>query len=169
MVAISSESRLRNVHLCHFHAEIVIHLAMLDLVSSRKSCYVQSPWKPPIGVSKTAPNSEIEKLIEHKAQSRKNSLTQGKSRRPYSYHGTRLQQQSIPEEKTECYGPQSPKSSAQQIASKLFSSLNCAAQMNAYQTLVHEKPTSPPGVEFGAGGGFADISRTWRFHPFKTR
>ncbi|KAL6960029.1 hypothetical protein U1Q18_051511, partial [Sarracenia purpurea var. burkii] len=108
---------------------------MLDLVSSRKSCYVQSPWKPPIGVSKTAPNSEIEKLIEHKAQSRKKSLTQGKSRRPYSYHGTRLQQQT---------------------------------QMNAYQTLVHEKPTSPPGVEFGAGGGFADISRTWRFHPFKT-
>ncbi|XP_065222614.1 focal adhesion kinase 1-like isoform X2 [Planococcus citri] len=137
---------------------------MLDLVSSRKSCYVQSPWKPPLGVhAKTTPSSDIEKLIEHKAN--KKNLPQSKPRRPYSYHGTRLKEP-IPEEKPQIPSPKS--SAAQQIASKLFSSLNCAAQMNAYQTLVPEKAISPPMMEFGAGGGFTDISRTWRFHPFKT-
>lgn len=73
------------------------------------------------------------------------------------------------------------KSVARHITDKLLASLNCA-YTNAFPSQLKRgasnssagdgtPPTSPqqPLIEFGAGGGFADVSRTWRFHPFRMR
>lgn len=100
---------------------------------------------------------DIEKLIAFGKPAKKKLAG-----RPHSYHGKNVN--CTDAGKNGKYTP--PKSSTQQIASKLFASLNCA-QMNPYQTLGQERAI--PVAEFGAGGGFADISRTWRFHPFRTR
>lgn len=73
------------------------------------------------------------------------------------------------------------KSVARHLTDKLLASLNCA-YTNAFPSQLKRgassssadsgtPPTSPqqPLIEFGAGGGFADVSRTWRFHPFRMR
>lgn len=131
---------------------------MLDFVSSRKSCYVNQ-WQPPM---RKAGAGDVEKLIEFgKPAAKKNACKS----RPHSYHGRNVENAEVEKKRIEKFN--GSKSSAQQIASKLFASLNCA-HMNAYQTLGQDRGMWPV-AEFGAGGGFADISRTWRFHPFKTR
>lgn len=134
---------------------------MLDFVSSRKSCYVHNhQWQTPM--QKPAAG-DVQKLIEIGKRTKKKPPSKS---RPHSYHGANRNAPDVTDgKKIEKYTP--PKSSAQQIASKLFASLNCT-QMNPYQTLVPERAVCPV-AEFGAGGGFTDISRTWRFHPFKTR
>lgn len=75
------------------------------------------------------------------------------------------------------------KSVARHLTDRLLASLNCAYS-NAFPSQLKRSlsgsgasngddaagtPPTSPLIEFGAGGGFGDVSRTWRFHPFRMR
>lgn len=122
---------------------------MLDFVSTRKLASVST--RPKSNVI----NPDVRKITDKR---------QLYDSRPHSYHENLSG--SVMTEKFS--NVDNSKSVAQRITSKLLTSLNCM-QTDIDPTLHRVHNTVPTMIEFGAGGGFTDVSRTWRFHPFRMR
>lgn len=135
---------------------------MLDLLSSRKlSCRLPKN-KTKLGVEKAKGRkflySEKRELIPDS--------------RPHSYHGNQCNLESALEASRKLR--KRDNINAVGFASRLIknndvqvASLNCA-QTDVYSTLERMKNVDPM-IDFGYGGGFTDVSQTWKFHPFKTK
>jgi hypothetical protein len=126
---------------------------MLDLLSPRKSA-----WLP-----------HEEKLGAEKAKGRKYA---GRRKllhdsRPHSYHGNQSNLKNVLETSRKLEKRDNVKFAGPLLKNKLLASLNCA-QADVLSTF-HRVNNVDPMVEFGYGGGFTDVSQTWKFHPFKTR
>lgn len=137
---------------------------MLDLLSSRKSTWLALEEKLGLGGEKA-------KLRRH-SEKRKPPLLDS---RPHSYHGGANQSANlknaidVSRKLEKCNSGGSGRNSAgRQLKNKLLASLNCT-QTDVYSTLQRMRNEDHAMVEFGYGGGFADVSQTWKFHPFKTR
>ncbi len=139
---------------------------MLEFAPSRKSC-VQAAWRPP-----PDPRSKLA-AVESRRHPQREARKSFRESRPHSYHGNATvlsapQLGDVANRKLQKFKIEDDsKSVAKHLTEKLLASLNCA-QANIYPSALRRQNTGP-SIDFGAGGGFADISRTWRFHPFRTR
>ena len=130
---------------------------MLDLLSARKSVWLPREEKLAAEKAKGGKCLERRKLLH--------------DNRPHSYHGNQFNLKSAfdASRRFEHYDSvDERKSASHRIKNKLLASLNCA-QTNVPLPTLHRVKNVDPMVEFGYGGGFTDVSQTWKFHPFKTR